>query len=273
MSSTETNPHRAGPSRSLLTVTALILVGVGCNEPLGPLIPTQWGLITLDHLTTSGTDYTRPQALFYSSSSSPSLSGRGVSDVCGIFEYPSPPSTETIDEISAGERITLNVQGTQYSLVPTQIGSRRPYSLPEPGIAYRPGDSVVAEIPGAADGFPQMTIRGRTAEPFTLGPVETVSDGTFSVTWSPAGDDSSRMVVSLQYHDDLNPRTGLNAQVFCTFLDDGAGTVQPLTVRGWTSATGARRVQAVRWRSVLENKDDARLYLVSTYTVTKTSFP
>jgi hypothetical protein len=253
----------------------VVFLGAGCNGSLGldSFVPLDWGLITLDHVAANGTDYTRPQALFYSSVSSPSLSGRGASDVCGLFPYPSPSSDEAVDEISAGESVTLDLQGAQYSLVPTQIGSRRPYTVPAPGIAYRPGDSVTVHVPGSSDGFPQMTIRGRTAEPFTLGPVDTGAAVTFRVTWSPAGDDSSRLVLSLQYHDDLTPGSGLNAQVFCTFLDDGEATVPVLAARSWTSASGPRRVQAVRWRSVLESKDDARLYLVSTYTVTKTSFP
>jgi hypothetical protein len=233
-----------------------------------------WGLITLDHVAANGADYMRPQALFFSSVSSPSLSGRGAADVCGTFPYPSPPSDGAVDEISAGESVTLDLHGTQYSLVPTQIGSRHPYTLPEPGIPYSPGDSATVHVPGSPDGFPEMTIRGRTAEPLTLGPVDTMGSGpTFMVTWSPSGDDSSRVVVSLQFHDDQNPGSDLNTQVFCTFLDDGAGTVPVLTAGGWTRASGARRVQAARWRSVLESKDDARLYLVSTYTVTKTSFP
>jgi hypothetical protein len=132
---------------------------------------------------------------------------------------------------------------------------------------------VVVDVPGAAEGFPQMTIRGRTAEPFALGAVDTTLAGSDVVTWTPAGDDSSRMVVSMQYHDDQRPGTGVNEQVFCTFRDDGTGTIPAAMLRGWTTSTGVRRVQAVRWRSVLETEGDAVLYLVSTYTVTKTSFP
>jgi hypothetical protein len=274
MSSTDGAGAGVRSSREWLVAAVVVFLGAGCDESLGPFVPSDWGLITLDHVAANGTDYTRPQALFYSSVSSPNLSGRGVADTCGTFSYPSPPGDAAVDEISAGESVTLDLQGTQYSLVPTQIGNRRPYTVPEPGIAYRPGDSVTAHVPGSSDGFPQMSIRGRTAEPLTLGPVDTVASGpTFMVTWSPSGDDSSRVVVSLQYHDDLNPGSGLNTQVFCTFLDDGAGTIPLLPARSWASANGTRRVQAVRWRSVLESKDDARLYLVSTYTVTKTSFP
>jgi hypothetical protein len=251
----------------------VVLVGVACNNDLGPFIPREWGLITLDHQAVGGSDYTRPQALFYSSLSSPTLSGRGAWDVCGRFQYPSLSSVESIDEIPAGESVTLTVQGTEYSLVPTTIGSRRPYSMPEPGILYGPGDSVVIDIPGAADGFPQMTVRGRTAEPLALGPIDTTLAASDMVTWTPAGDDSSRMVLSMQYHDDLRPGTGVNAHVFCTFRDDGAGTIPEALLRGWTTSTSARRVQAVRWRSVQETESGAVLYLVSTYTVTKTSFP
>jgi hypothetical protein len=250
----------------------LFLAGA-CDSDLGPFVPRDWGLITLDHEAVGGSDYTRPQALFYSGLSSPALSGRGASDACGQFQYPSPPAEESIDEIPAGESVTLTIQGTEYSLVPTTIGSRQLYSMPEPGIVYRPGDSVLVAIPGAADGFPAMTIRGRTAEPFALGAIETTAAASDEVTWTPAGDDSSRMVLSMQYHDDASPGTGANTQVFCTFRDDGAGTIPPLLLRGWTSSAGARRVQAVRWRSVLETESDAVLYLVSTYTVTKTSFP
>ena len=221
----------------------------------------------------SGNDYTRPQALFYSSVSAPTLSGRGTSDICGQFQYPSPPSAESIEEIPAGESVTLTVQGTAYSLVPTTIGTRETYTMPEPGISYRPGDSVTVDVPGAVGGFPEMTIDGRTAEPFALGPIGTTSGASDVMTWAPAGDDSSRMVLSMQYHDDLRPEAGLNTQVFCTFRDDGAGTIQAALLRGWTTASGERRVQAARWRSAVANEDDAVLYLVSTYTVIKTSFP
>lgn len=249
-----------------------LLFASGCESDLGPFIPRDWGLITLDHQSVGASDYTRPQALFYSSPSSPTLSGRGASDVCGRFPYPSPPAMESVDEIPAGESVTLTIQATGYSLVPTTIGSRRPYSMPEPGIAYQPGDSVVVDIPGATDGFPAMTARGRTAEPFALGPVDTTA-ATDIVTWTPAGDDSSRVVLSMQYHDDLQPGAGLNAHIFCTFQDDGTGTIPETLLRGWTASTDARRVQAVRWRSVMESEGDAVLYLVSTYTATKTSFP
>ena len=121
-----------------------LLFASGCESDLGPFIPRDWGLITLDHQSVGASDYTRPQALFYSSPSSPTLSGRGASDVCGRFPYPSPPAMESVDEIPAGESVTLTIQATGYSLVPTTIGSRRPYSMPEPGIAYQPGDSTPA---------------------------------------------------------------------------------------------------------------------------------
>ena len=274
MSSTETaGRQRLRPPRGWWVAGVLLPVSVACHDDLGPFIPRDWGLITIEHQTVDGGDYTRPQALFYSSLSSPTLSGRGAADACGRFQYPSPPSGESIDEMPAGESVTLTMRGAEYPLVPTSIGSRRPYSMPEPGVSYQPGDSVVVNIPGAPDGFPAMTIRGRTAEVFVLGPIDTTAAASDEVTWTPAGDDSSRMVLSMQYHDELRPGEGVNAQIFCTFHDDGAGTISEVLLRGWTTSTGARRVQAVRWRSAVETEGDAILYLVSTYTVTKTSFP
>jgi hypothetical protein len=77
----------------------------------------------------------------------------------------------------------------------------------------------------------------------------------------------------MQFHDELSSGTGMNAQVFCTFRDDGSGTISQTLLQEWTTATEPRRVQAVRWRSAVETEGDAVLYLVSTYTVTKTSFP
>jgi hypothetical protein len=271
MSSTETTQRRRQLPRHCV-VAGLISVGIACQSELGPFFPRDWGLITLDHQMVNGNDHTRPQALFYSSVSSPTLSGRGTSDVCGRFQYPSPPSAESIEEIPAGESVTLTMQGTAYSLFPTTIGTREAYSLPEPGISYRPGDSVDVHVPGAAGGFPEMTIDGRTAEAFALGSIDGTSTANDVVTWTPAGDDSSRMVMSMQYHDASRPEPGLNTQVFCTFRDDGAGMVSTTLLREWAAST-ARRAQAVRWRSAVATEADAVLYLVSTYTVIKTSFP
>ena len=260
--------------RAWLGVAVALGAGVACHEDLGPFVPMKWGLVTLDHQDVAGSDYTRPEALFFSSVSSPTLSGRGATDVCGRFPYPPPPDDQPIDEISAGPSVTVDIEGTEHTLVPATVGNRQAYTIPQPGVEYTPGDSVEVRIPGATDGFPEMTIRGQTAEPFTLGTIETdAAPGGLTVTWSPAGNDSSRMVMSLQYHVEPGQGSGLNEQVFCTLRDDGSYTIPRVHVAGWTLAEGARRVQAVRWRTVLETEGDALLYFVSTYSVTKSTFP
>jgi hypothetical protein len=180
-----------------------------------------------------------------------------------------------VDEIDAGPSITVDIEGTQHTLVPTTIGNRTPYSVSEPGVAYTPGDSVEVGVPGAAGGFPAMTVRGQTAEAFTLGPIDPTlpEGGGLPVTWTPAGDDSSRMVLSLQYNSATRPGSGLNEHIFCNFRDDGSATIPRLLVTGWEFSEGGRRADAVRWRTVLESEGDALLYLISTYAVTKTTFP
>jgi hypothetical protein len=170
--------------------------------------------------------------------------------------------------------VTVDIEGTEHTLVQTTVGNRRPYTVPQPGVEYTPGDSVEVRVAGAADGFPEMTIRGQTAEPFTLGAIDTVAPPVgLTVTWSPAGNDSSRMVMSLQYHLESEQGDGLNEHVLCTFRDDGSATIARLHLAGWLLAEGQRRVQAVRWRTVLETEGDALLYFVSTYSVTKSTFP
>lgn len=260
--------------RRWLCLVAALGAGLACHEEFGPLAATKWGLVTLDHQDVAGSDYTRPVALFYTSVSSPTIAGRGPSDICGIFPYPPPADDQAVDEIPAGVSVTVDVEGTEHALVPTTIGNRTPYSVPEPGFEYTPGDSVEVRIPGAPAGFPEMSVRGRTAEPFTLGPIVTeVSSGGLPITWTPAGDDSSRMILSLQYNTTSRPGGGLNEHVFCNLRDDGSATIQRTTVIGWLFSDGGRRADAVRWRTVLETEDDALLYLISTYSVTKTTFP
>lgn len=254
---------------------AALGTGLACHEEFGPLVATKWGLVTLDHQDVAGSDYTRPVALFYSSVSSPTISGRGPSELCGVFPYPPPADDQAVDELEAGASITVDVEGTEHTLVPTTIGNRTPYSLPEPGFEYAPGDSVEVTVPGAADGFPAMAVRGQTAEAFSLGPIDTAlaAGGGLPVTWTPAGNDSSRMVLSLQYNAAIGPGSGLNEHIFCNFRDDGSATIPRLLVTGWAFSEGPRRAEAVRWRTVLVSGADALLYFISTYSVTKNTFP
>jgi hypothetical protein len=262
-------------ARRWLWVLAALGAGLACHEEFGPLVATKWGLVTLDHQDVAGSDFTRPVALFYSSVSSPTIAGRGPSELCGVFPYPPPADDEAVDEIDAGASVTVDVEGTEHTLVPTTIGNRTPYSMPEPGLEYTPGDSVEVRVPGVAGGFPEMSVRGQTAEAFALGPIDTElpSGGGLPITWTPAGNDSSRMILSLQYNSANRPGSERNEHIFCSFRDDGSATIPRLLVTEWTFSEGPRRAEAVRWRTALVSEDDALLYFISTYSVIKNTFP
>jgi hypothetical protein len=265
-----------GAVRNWLLVAAALGGGLACQEDFGPLVATKWGLVTLARRDVAGSDFTRPVALFYSSPVSPTIAGRAPPDACNVFPYPPPGDEQPVDEVDAGPSITVDVEGTEYSLVPTTVGNRTPYTMAEPGLEYTPGDSVEVSIPGATDGFPAMIVRGQTAEAFSLGPIDTTfspGGGGLAVTWTPAGNDSSRMILSLQYHTALRPGSDLNEYLFCNFRDDGQATISRIFLNGWSFSEGGRRAEAVRWRTVLVNEDDAMLYFVSTYSVTKNTFP
>jgi hypothetical protein len=93
-------------------------------------------------------------------------------------------------------------------------------------------------------------------------------DSTLRLTWSPAGDDSTKMLISLQYGVG---QLDANQQIFCSLVDDGAADVPTLLLAQWrTATTGSRRVEAARWRVAFREVNGGVLLVVSAFEVEDT---
>ena len=94
------------------------------------------------------------------------------------------------------------------------------------------------------------------------------TDSTLHLTWSPAGDDSTKMLISLQYGVG---QIQANQQIFCSLRDDGAAEIPPILLTQWRSAmTGSRAVEAARWRVSAKEVTGGVLLVVSAFEVEDT---
>jgi hypothetical protein len=91
------------------------------------------------------------------------------------------------------------------------------------------------------------------------------------ITWSPAGDDSSAVVLSLQYASQGSSE--LDEQIFCSLRDDGVDSFPGQFVSGWSKSAGLRHVDSYRWRSTLGVGQTQLLGVVAQYNVSKSTFP
>ena len=259
-----------------LAVTCLVAL-TACDLGTDPPRRTNYGLLLLSaRLREDGTYATRPSGFFFRSILRDLPSSRGAADQCIVREYrPPTPGNAPPDFINAGDVITFEVSGVQVPMTPEAQGASQTY-VPADSVVFTPGDLARFAIPGAPGGFPPSSIQVLTATPFTFGTVEPAppTGQGVALTWSPAGDDSSKMVVALQYASPAGQVSTLNEQILCELVDDGAFTIEPLLVSGWREALGdERRLQASRWRTAFRDLGEAQLFAQSTYDFEKTEFP
>jgi len=208
----------------------------------------------------------RPEAAFYDNTDLSYVPF--ATDTCLVTNY--FPSTSIINGslqfLNAGAFLQTTVSGRVDSLLPIPNVSLRVYQSPNAGgIPYTPGDTLSVVIPGGT--FPASAISVRTAEAFTHGAIGVPAENeALPLTWTPATVAGSQMTFSLRYANSFST-TGLNEQIFCSFVDDGAATVPPTVLGGWVNALNAQRqTRATRVRS-REVTVDARtkLSLLSTF--------
>lgn len=195
---------------------------------------------------------TSPTVNFYSATSITFSSASVASDSCVLFPYSATAgSGNTAKVIGGGAYVLASVSGNTDSLVKATTVDATYQSSHVSGIAFTPGDSITFTIPGDIAGFPPTAVTAKTAEPFTLNPIVVPPTGQpMTVTWSTGNDANGAMLVSMRYNDATVGVTGLNAQIFCDFHDDGSGTVQATNIALW-AASSQREVLVQRLRTVL----------------------
>jgi len=247
----------------MLAVAAVV---AGCVETLDP--PNgRFGAITAAAFDAGAANYAmRPEAAFYDETDLSYVPF--PTDTCLLASYfpTTSVSTGSLRFMNAGDFLQASVSGRTDSLRPVANINVPIYRTPSAGgIPYVPGDTLTIVIPGAA--FPASAISMRTAEAFTHGAIGIPAEGQpLSLTWTPATVSGSQMTFSLRYANSV-ATAGLNEQVFCSFVDDGAATVPAIFLTGWVNALGEQReTRATRIRS-REVTVDARtkLSLLSTF--------
>ena len=254
----------------LLRLPAVLasIVLAACIET-EPLPETSYGVIGLNAVVTSTDTLLSPEALFYRSSQLLIPTSSINQDACTIAQYPTQGGEGSLPRfLDAGDSVAVSTAALTRFLFPTIEDNRELYALPvDESMRFTPGEEVTITVPGAPGGFANGTISVFTAHAFTLDTVSSQppEDSTLKLRWTPAGDDSTKMLVQLRYGvDEAEP----NQQIFCELLDDGEAEVPAQLVTNWRNAElGSREVDAARWRVAAKLVNDGVLVVVSAFEV------
>lgn len=250
----------------LLPVAATLLV-VGCEDSLDVDLPDDiWGFVFLDATEPAPGDFqVQPEAFFFRGRLSAVPNAANPPDSCNTVAF-SPLSSSGpplgVTTIDAGDAVGLQIGAAQEQLDRIVGASQTVYEYAGGFLAYTPGDSVIITVPGAVGGFPQGTVRARTAEPFTMSTIDPpLGTETIHFTWTAASTPQSAMIVSLRF---ATSGQTLNRQVLCAFTDDGADSIKYDWYGEW-AASPVREVVATRLRTTYATVGGATLGVVSTF--------
>ncbi len=208
------------------------------------------------------------EAAFLNAVQSGYPNSRDTTNVCYVSDLASSgPSTQ--ESLNAGDSVAFTSDGgTVYLFPAVDLVGNTSYLPRTASVPLTPGTEVTFQIPGAQGGFPEASFSGLTPPPITEvgpNPIPTsvaVAD-SMVMTWAPAGDDSSRIEITLQYGAVGAP--ALNRQVLCQWRDGGRGVIKGNLLTEWSSAS-TRRVQMTRFRTAREVLGSGPvLYFLATY--------
>lgn len=254
--------------RRLLTLPALLapVVLAACLEP-DPVPEANYGVIALDAIVTSTDTVLAPEAIFYRSRLATIPTSRISDNACQIATFPSEGTAITPPRfLDAGDSVAVSTDATTLFLFPTADANREFYALQDgQTLPFTPGELVTITVPGAPGGYANGTISTPTVRGFTLDTVASAppADSGLTLRWTPAGDDSTKMLVQLTYG--IN-QPDPNQQIFCELVDDGEFTIPTFLVTQWrTATTGSRAVVAARWRVAARQVNDGVLVVISAF--------
>jgi hypothetical protein len=254
----------------LLAVVAPIVL-VACLEP-EPVPETNYGIIGLTTVPSTSDTILSPEAVFYRTGPLGLPTSRVSSDQCQLAPYPTPSgNTGQPRFLRAGDSVAVSTGASTKYLFPIIDADGESYVLKSGDrFPFHPGEPVTITVPGVAGGFSNGTISVQTARGFAMGPINPsppVNEG-LDLTWSPAapaGDDSTKILISLQYGvGQVDP----NEQIFCSLVDDGSAEVPSVFTTRWRGATtGSRRFEAARWRVAAKQVSGGILLVVSAFEI------
>jgi hypothetical protein len=204
---------------------ALVTVEVNPNARPSGYSASTTGFFFQERLTEISSSATPPN-----SCSSPQAT-TVVSNNAGT-RWISPGTTPTLSLIGPGEGVPRTVP----LRLATDLANRQFYVNDSLPTIYPGSDTATVTIPGAAGGFPALTMRARVVENFDMQPVSDSGDASGLVLqWTPATQQGTTMQVQLRYKTD--PAFDVpNEQVICSVVDDGDFRIPASVLNGWRNA-------------------------------------
>ena len=231
----------------------LLLATVGCLGSTEPVFDRDYAFLILEGRAEETGYTTEPAAVFYRTGPLILPSAVVSTDTCVVLPRDLSRTPSAALFLDAGPSVTLSLSGQTVELEPQSDATGTAYILlGDPRMPFTPGDVATLTVPGAPNGFPALTLSGRTAEAFTLEPVAVpAADESLTLTWSPVpppAERQTKMTFELRYTS-LQGSTEVAFHVYCELVDDGQHTIAPDRLIGWrTAVRDEREVIALRWR-------------------------
>jgi hypothetical protein len=236
---------------SPLLVLAFVALVAACNSYASPRGSGTPVAVVLMNARTFGSGYTTyPKANFYAVGSATFTFSNNNSDSCIAVPYDTTGVVTYPTRIGAGGFLIMAISGDTDSLYKATTSDLTYTPTTLRGVPFNPGDTIWFNVAGDAAGFPPLTGKSQTAEPFTITPASIPPVGQpMLISWTAASDLNAGMYVSLIY--DAKGDGTQNAQVFCDFIDDGQGKVQANLLPALSSSSIGFIMKAQRVRSAL----------------------
>lgn len=256
--------------RALAALLALGAVGACGSDLSTNTTPLSYGILTVGDSATaaSGSRSVRPVGLFYVADRQTLPNSLSALDSCVVTTI-GTEGTAPVTYVSAGDSVAVAVGDTTAYLLPQAASGATSYVLRgTDALSYTPGDLFTFAVPGTAGGFPSGTVSIVSVQPLSIDSVAVTppADSDMIVTWDAGGDDSTRVNVFLRYASIAG--TAPDQQIFCSWVDDGSGTVPAVTASRWrTASASGREASAFRWRTSRVLADSAVLLGVARFDV------
>jgi hypothetical protein len=174
----------------------------------------------------------------------------GAECTTGQISTVAPPEPGFV-RISAGDSIVVSAGGARIRLRAMAEARRMRYARDEdPLLPVAAGQEVQLTVPGAAGAFPPMTVAANVPAVPVFAAIGVPDAGTpLTITWSPAGDASTRIQLVLRYGSGATA----TEQLVCLVPDTGSIDIPDEALGNWRSAGEASRTAfGRRWRSALQ---------------------
>jgi hypothetical protein len=251
--------------RYALLIPGALLMAACSDLTVGDGERLDYAIFTVATTSTgTGQVQTEPSAFFFTSDNASLPTTRTSENACVVQPVVTTPGTAPLF-VSPGDSVGFSV-GANTGWLKRSSEASVIFGTDQ-AATFSPGTDITFTILGEGQ-FPASTITGPTAEPVTILPIVLAIDaaeGGVPVTWSPAGDANSKLVLTLQYATGESPN--VNEQILCSFQDDGSDVIPGSIAGGWIAAT-LRTNTGRRFRTTTVRQGDAVLHINATFEVT-----